>query len=314
MAMSAQEWKVIVNPAAACGAVYREWPQMRSFLQQQGLRFRDVYTEAPGHAVELARQALAEGYPTVVAVGGDGTVNEVVNGLVAEEPGPCRPTATLAIISRGTGCDLGRSLGLADVRRALRSLLAPKGKLCIDVGEVTLQGWSRRPEKRLFVNVAGLGFDGEVVEGLLARENAGKELGGTIPYLAQVVRTILGYRNKRVRLRVDGEEPASGVFTGIFVANGRFLAGGMRIAPKASLTDGLFDLVLIRKLSRLGLLLRLPTVYFGWHEIFPQVRMRKARSLEVQAEERLLIQADGELLGLAPATFRILPQALQVLV
>ena len=308
--MQRAEISVIVNPTAARGAVGREWPDMRSLLKRQGLALSDRFTEAPGHATELARQAAQKGVGTVIAVGGDGTVNEVVNGLL-DGADPARtgpPEVSLGLISRGTGSDLARSLGLRGFPAAVRALTERTATRTIDLGEITY-GRERRL-RRLFINAAGLGFDGEVVEALLQRGS--KRGGGTIPYLMQVFRSVSHYDTKRVRASVDGAALPEGHYTAFFACNGGYFAGGMRIAPKADLGDGLFDVVVIDALSRAGLLARLPSVYFGWHGIFPQVHMHKARELSVDTEDRLLIQADGELVGTAPATMRILPAALKV--
>jgi len=285
---------------------------MRSFLKRQGLIFRDFLTEAPGHAVELAHDALARGCGTVVAVGGDGTVNEVVNGLVdGTDIGYGRvPPVRLGVISRGTGSDLARTLGLGDPVAAMRALTERQTTKTIDVGEIIFHGEGEQ-QRRLFVNVAGLGFDGEVVEDLLARSNAGKELGGTLPYLMQVVRTVLHYRVKNIQGKVDDLE-LNGLYTSVFACNGKYLAGGMKIAPEADPTDGLLDVVIIKALSSPGLLLRLPLVYLGWHTHLGVVEIHRARELTVDTEDRLLIEADGELVGMAPATVRVVPQALQV--
>ncbi|MGQ9554642.1 MAG: diacylglycerol/lipid kinase family protein [Anaerolineae bacterium] len=309
--MAKEELRVIVNPTAAHGAVGREWPEMRSFFRQQGMAFRDALTEAPGHATELARQAIEEGYSTIVAVGGDGTVNEVVNGLVdGSDVGYGKvPAASLAVISRGTGCDLVRTLGMRRPLDTMHALARRQVTRTIDLGEIVMEHGGKKV-RRLFINVAGLGFDGEVVEGLLQRGDS-KRGGGTIPYLMQVVRTVMHYDNKKVRARIDGLD-MEGLYTAFFACNGKYLAGGMRIAPGAEVNDGLFDVVVVGPLSRPGLLARLPTIYFGWHTIFPQIRIYRAKQLQVDTEDRLLIQADGELVGTAPATMRIIPQALRV--
>ncbi len=310
--MGEEGLRVIVNPTAAAGAVGRDWPELRSFLISRGLRFQDVLTEAPGHATVLAREAVQEGYPTVLAVGGDGTVNEVVNGLFnGHGTGGRQASSTeLAIMSRGTGCDLVRTLGSRDPKAVLASLTERDTTRPMDLGEIIMHHGDR-DERRLFANVAGLGFDGEVVESLIRNQNAGKKMGGTVPYLLQVVRSIMQYDCKSVRASLDGEE-LNGVYTSFFTCNGRDLAGGMKIAPQADLSDGLFDIVVMDKMSRLGLLLRLPTLYVGWHTVFPEVNIRRGRELKVDTSDRVVIQADGELIGTAPATIRILPGALRV--
>lgn len=302
------ETRVIVNPVAAAGAVGREWPDLRSYLIGQGLVFKEVFTEAPGHATELAADYAANGCGLVVAVGGDGTINEVVNGLCLD--GGDQSKAELGIISRGTGCDLARTLGLKDPRTAVSSLTERETSRVIDVGEITMTK-DGRAERRLFINAAGMGFDGEVVEGLLHTRLTGRSIGGTVPYLLQVFRSIMRYDNKRIRATID-DDVLEGVFTSLFICNGRYLGGGMKVAPQSDPGDGLFDVVVLDALSRPGLLARLPSVYLGWHTIFREITIQRARELTVQTPDRILIQADGELVGIAPATFRILPGAVKV--
>ncbi|NPV07759.1 MAG: diacylglycerol kinase family lipid kinase [Anaerolineae bacterium] len=306
--MGKGEISVIVNPTAAGGAVGHEWPDLRSHLLARGLRFRDVFTEAPGHATQLALEAVHQGCQIVVAVGGDGTVNEVVNGLC--NGNGLVPATQLAIVSRGTGCDLVRTLGLGDVRRTISALTERETTRTIDVGEILMER-DGRTERRLFLNAAGLGFDGEVVEGLLRSRVTGRRIGGTVPYLLEVVQSIMHYDNKRVRATLDGDR-MEGLFTSFFACNGRYFAGGMKVAPQADMSDGLFDVVILHALSRLGLLARLPTVYFGWHTVFRQIEIRRARELKVESEDHILIQADGELVGTVPATLRVIPKALKV--
>ena len=300
------ETRVIVNPTAAAGAVAREWPDLRSYLSSQGLEFTEVYTEAPGHAVALAAEARAQGCGLVVAVGGDGTLNEVVNGLCGDSHSGAVPD--LGVISRGTGCDLVRTLGLREPRQAVAALTERNTTRALDVGAIHTENDSGT---RLFINAAGMGFDGEVVEGLLHARVTGRSIGGTIPYLQQVVRTVMHYDNKRLRAQID-EEVVEGLFTAIFACNGRYLGGGMQVAPEADPTDGLLEVVVIRALSRPGLLARLPVIYTGKLTIFPQVSIHRARELKLSTGDRMLIQADGELIGQAPATIRVLPGAVRV--
>ncbi len=306
--MQPPETRVIVNPVAAAGAVGREWPDLRAYCTGQGLRFTEVLTEAPGHAVALAAEAVAQGCGLVVAVGGDGTVNEVINGLFPDQASTAR--ADLGIISRGTGCDLVRTLGLRDPRAAVSALTERTTTRAVDIGEI-LMPREGHPERRLFINAAGMGFDGEVVEGLLHARVSGRSIGGTVPYLLQVFRSIMHYDNKRVRATIDGDV-IEGVYTAFFACNGRYLGGGMKVAPNADPSDGLFDVAVLEALSRPGLLARLPTVYLGWHTIFGQISIRRARELKVETQDRIVIEADGELIGMAPATLRVLPGAVRV--
>ena len=304
--MSMPYAKVIVNPVAGASSTRRKWPGIRRLLKQVGLSFDHVYTEGIGHAVELARVAAGDGYQYVVAVGGDGTVNEVANGLLhAEEP---HGTA-LGIISTGTGSDFARSLGIPRHYASACSFLAGSRRSLIDVGVVEYQHQGQT-WRRFFVNGAGVGFDAATVA---ATERLPKYLGGTVPYLTGLLRTLFGYRNKPVVIRL-GDKVESARILSVVVANGSYFGGGMHVAPEASLSDSLLDVVVIGDIGKLELLKALPMVYKGTHGRHPKVKMGKAARITVESSEPVLVQADGELLGEGPASFWLMPAALNVLV
>jgi diacylglycerol kinase (ATP) len=300
--------RVIVNPVAANGAAGKRWPQIRDILRAEGGQFDASFTESPNHATELAREALSAGYRTIVAVGGDGTLNEVVNGLVVE--GTVDPTVNLGIIPGGTGSDSVRTLGIShDYRVAYQRLLRGKPH-CIDLGLITCVS-EEREIQRYFLNVAGLGFDGEVCERV---NRSSKALGGTIPFLSSLFVKLLTYQNKTVEVTLDGQQRLQKKANSIFVCNGRYAGGSMHIGPHAALDDGLFDVVIIGDTGKLEIVANVPRIYRGTHLSHPKVAEYRAREIRVKARERMLLQADGELIGEAPATFQIIPQALHVLV
>jgi len=299
--------RLIVNPAAANGAVGKNWPRLCDFLQAEGAEFDAVLTEEPGHATLLARQALDDGFRTIVAVGGDGTVNEVVNGLVEE--GTVDPEVALGIVPCGTGADFTRTLDIPrDYVEACRHLLRLETRL-VDLGKVTCVCEGREVE-RYFINAAGLGFDGEVCD-LVNRFP--KVLGGTIPYLTCLLIGLVTYRNKNVVFSFDGQS-ARGRVNSVVVCNGRYFGGGMFIAPGAAFDDGLFCVVVLGNLNKLEVVVNLPRIYKGTHLTHPKVSHFAAQEVHVEAQERMFLQAEGELIGEAPATFRVIPQALRVLV
>lgn len=300
--------RVIVNPVAANGAVGKRWPQMQTILRAEGGQFDVSFTEGPNHATELARKALSAGYRTIVAVGGDGTLNEVVNGLVIE--GIVDPTVNLGIIPGGTGSDSVRTLGIPhDCRVACHRLLHGK-PYCIDLGLITCVSEGREIQ-RYFLNVAGLGFDGEVAERV---NRSSKALGGTLPFLSSLFVKLLTYQNKTVEVTLDGQQRLQQKANSVLVCNGRYVAGGMHIGPHAALDDGLFDVIIVGDTSRLEVIANVPRLYRGTHLSHPKVDEYRAREVRVKAQERMLLQADGELVGEAPAAFQIIPQALHVLV
>lgn len=297
--------KVIVNPAASGGRVRQQWPQLRETLRHGGLRFDAELTARPGHATEIARQALEQGFRYFVAVGGDGTVHEVVNGLVTERRVP--PEVTLSIIPGGTGSDYVRLLGLSrDPAQACQTTLGQQTRT-MDIGEIECLS-DGEPVTRYFVNVAGLGFDGDVA---VRMRHMSKRISGTLPYLTNLVLTLLSYENKDVQLSVDGQ-PLQGRYNSVIVCNGQYFGGGMWVGPQAAPDDGIFDLVLLKDLNKLEFLLNVPRVYKGTHLTHPKVQALQGREVQVEARQRMFIQAEGELVGEAPVTFRIIPGALNL--
>lgn len=298
--------RLIVNPIAGAGRTAKKWPQIISLLQSIGLRFEHDLTEAPGHARELAKSAVKKGYQLVVSVGGDGTINEVVNGLY--DSGNLADVM-LGIISTGTGGDFIRTIGIPRAYQEACQCLKNPRKSAVDVGVVEYLSGGQMMQ-RLFVNFAGLGFDAEIVKFTTQKY---KTLNSTASYLIGLFTALLFYKNKEVTLIVDGEAVERKVCA-VLVSNGKYGGGGMFAAPDADLTNGLLDVLVIGDLSKPDLLWSLPRVYRGTHLTHPKVTMKRAREIEIQSAEVVFLQADGELLGGLPARFHVLPAALNVAV
>ena len=298
--------RVIVNPIAGAGKTAKKWPQIVDLLRSLGMDFEHDLTEAPGHATELAKSAAKNGCELVVSVGGDGTINEIVNGLY--DAGSIGDV-TLGIVSTGTGDDYIRTIGLSrSCMEASRCLTSP-GRLTVDLGlvEYTSNG---QMQKRLFVNFAGLGFDAEIVR---ATTQEFKALGDTASYLMGLVTTLVVYKNKEISLIMDGEVGERRICT-VLMSNGKYGGGGMLTAPDADLGDGFFDVVIIGDLTKPDLLRSLPRIYKGTHLTHPKVTVKRAREVEIRPVQPMAVQADGELLGEAPARFSVLPGALTIVV
>lgn len=298
--------KLIVNPAAGAGSSAKKWPQIMSLLKSIGLNFEHDMTEASGHAVELAKSAAKRGYELIISVGGDGTINEIVNGLY--EAGNLKDVL-LGIISTGTGSDYIRSVGIPrHYRDACQCFVNPR-KLVVDLGivEYTSDG---RMVKRLFVNFAGLGFDAEIVRATTQRFKA---LGSLPSYLLGLLTTLVSYQNREISVKLDGKTDTRKVCT-MVMSNGRYAGGGMLAAPQADPMDGLLDVLTIGDLSKPDLLWSLPRIYRGTHLTHPKVTVEQAMEIEVQSRQPMSLQADGELLGDTPARFRVLPSALSIVI
>ena len=298
--------RVIVNPVAGAGRTAKKWPQIMALLRGIGLRFDYDLTEAPGHAIELAKSATKRGYKLVVSVGGDGTINEIVNGLY--DAGNIKDVM-LGIISTGAGNDYIRTLGIPRHYEEACHRLMNQRKLVVDLGVVEYV-CNQQIVKRLFVNFAGLGFDAEVVKATTQRYKA---LGGTASYLMGLLTTFLFYKNRQVALKVDGEAEERKVCV-VLISNGKYGGGGMLAAPQANPSDGVLDVLIIDDLSKLDLLWSLPRVYKGTHLTHPKVAVKRAKEVDIQPGRPTALQADGELLGEGSARVYVLPAALNVVV
>ena len=299
---------VVVNPASANGTTGKRWPEIAASFKQEGLSFVHSFTESQGHATEITRRYLKEGYDLIISVGGDGTANEVTSGFFADGE-LVRKTAAVGIISTGTGRDLGRTIGVPTdaaeaIRHILKSPLRP-----VDVGKITYVDSLGEQAVRYFINVAGLGLDGDTV----ARVNrTSKALGGFVSFLWGTVITLLLYKNQNMRIIVDGEQICDEPITIIVVGNGCYFGGGMCIAPNAVIDDGLFDIIILRNLSKLDLLINLPRVYNGSHLSHPRITSLQGKKITVTSGGIALIDLDGEQPGRAPVEIELLPRILNL--
>jgi diacylglycerol kinase (ATP) len=299
--------RLIVNPAAGAGKTGKYWPAIKSVLKKVGLRFEHDITEAPGHAIELAKNAVKKGYRVVVPVGGDGTINEVVNGIYST--GSIKDVS-LAIIGTGTGGDYIRTIGVPrNFHEACERLVNRPTRMTVDLGLVEHVRNGHR-ERRLFANFAGIGFDAEVVRATTLRF---KKLGSLPSYLTGLLTTLVSYHNQPVTLKTDGTSEERKICTAI-MSIGKYGGGSMFIAPNADIRDGLFDVVVVGDVSKPDLLVSFPRIYKGTHLTHPKISIKHAREVEIISQKGIALQADGELIGESPARFSILPSAMTILV
>ena len=299
-------WFAVVNPQSSNGNTRKRWPEYLMRLREDGYLIDYAFTTEPGDATRITQRLLKEGYTHIIAVGGDGTMNEVVNGFFSKGQ-LINSEAELALFSHGTGGDLIRTLRISRGIECFLKILRRGQKRRIDVGEVLFQDQHNNQTHRYFLNVADVGLGGETV----ARVNRqSKRLGGKLSFLIGSVLRILRYRNKSMRCEIDGKLVFEGRMNSIMVANGRYIGGGMMIAPDAELDDGLFDVVCLGDFSRLMLLRHLPKIYKGTHLEIPGVTVQRGRSVVITTVEKALLDIDGEQPGQAPLTFSLLPKAL----
>jgi len=302
---------IIVNPKAKNGRAGKEWKSLEQVIREEyQAEFHAEFTNAPLHATTLARQSLKDGYELVVALGGDGLINEVVNGFF-EGGKPVNPNAVLGILPFATGADFVKTVGTPfEFRGAVKQLNALSTKLC-DVGLISADGLDGQQIRRYFINIAEFGVGAEVV----ARVNrTTKMFGGKTSFTWSILRTMPFYRNKIVSYSIDKGEETKACMNNVTVANGRFYGAGLQPAPEAQLDDGLFDVAVIGDIGFLKGAMNLSKLRDGTYLKLPYVSFRRGKTVSARCEERVLIEADGEVVGRLPATFDVVPAAIKVLV
>lgn len=304
---------LICNPVSGSKRGPAILQRVRQTLDASGVPYATEITRGRGDAIRLARSAVLAGCGAVVAIGGDGTLFEVVNGVMdpLNVGAPLHEGVAVGLVQAGRGSDFGRSAGIpSDIDSACQRLLSARTET-IDLGYVRYRTFAGEENGRYFANAAGLGFDAEVT---LRANSAPRLLGGTISYLGSLLTTLSTYKNKRITASLDSSEPLHGKVNSMVVANGQYFGGGMKIAPNARLTDGMFDVIVLGDLGKLDLVRNVPRVYDGSHITHPKVSVSRASRLIATSPDRLLLQADGEVLGTAPADFTIIPRVLSLIV
>jgi len=292
----------LVNPASAGGTTGRRWPELAHRAAALGLAGDALISEEPGGLTSLAREAIAGGAERLVVVGGDGSMNEVVNGAAGASG------VEVAVIARGTGWDFVRTHGIPrDLEQAVDVALTGEIRT-IDLGLVTFRTWAGAETRSYFANVASAGISGAIAQ--RANETS-KALGGKISYYWSTLAVFVRWQTGEMRITVD-EEAREGKIIDTLVANGRYVAGGMMMLPEAEPDDGLFDVLVIGDVTKRDLLFTLPKSYRGKHLPHPRLEVLRGRVVTVDADEPLPIELDGEQPGTTPARFEVVPRALRL--
>lgn len=322
---------VIANPEARAGLVRKEWPLIERLLRASLPELDFAFTEGPAHATLLAREAIKNGWEMIVAVGGDGTLNEVVNGffektdidrayrvddegwVVAKDNTPrlINDQAVLGLIPMGTGGDFRRTIGLmgglADTIEHLRG----RSTRVIDLGQVGFLDTSGRLTNRLFINIAAAGLSGLVDKHV---NSTWKGLGGSASFIWGTFRAFVTWKNIEIQVRLDDTTEYQGPMQNLIVANAEYFGAGMWAAPGAQVDDGQFQVVFMGDLGRRESLQTLPRMYQGSQFISKDIWRKPARrvSARVVGDIPFLLDIDGEAPGSLPATWTIHPQALRL--
>ena len=311
---------MIVNPQAGRGAIGRALPRIKEVVEAEELEYDIVETSTPGHAQELARAAVQSGIMFVVAVGGDGTVHEVVNGLMGDD-GPLVPDVVLGVVPSGSGSDFIKTFGLPTVpEEAARNLAGKNVWGALDIPRIRYRGKDGKEETRWFVNIAEAGIGAHVV---VSAAKMPRSLGGRAYRLA-ALRAIIAYKPQIAHLEFNGRkgrgvrpdtplEPGkhSGTITMVVIANCQFYGGGLRVAPRAIPSDGMLD-VLVGEGTKRDALRALRKMPMGEHvpsKIFSEYLVD---TLTLDGPDPMLLEADGEPLGTTPAHFDLVRGAIRL--
>lgn len=305
---------MIVNPGSAGGSTGRRWDRLRSGILEHFPAATEVFTQRPGDATRLTREALQDGATLILSVGGDGTNNEVVNGFFDEEGAPLSPEAAFGLLPRGTGCDFARYLGIprGDVVAAAE-VVANSPTWPIDLAELTVTTPEGGQSRRLYLNISDFGIGGEIC----ARVNRGsKLLGGFLSFLWHSIIALAVYRDRMMELEIPGGAALRGPFRSVVVANGRYFGGGMNINPAGLPDDGLLDLIVLPDEGFFHYLKWFPSLYSEkgvlLHPRIAHYRVPGLRARAADPDEDVWVEMDGENPGKLPLEIRVLPHAMRM--
>lgn len=301
---------VIVNPQAGNGRTEKIWQIIESALEKSIGSFEVLQTTCRGDAMDLSRKILAVDTARIVAVGGDGHLNEVLNGFI-ENDLPVNPEARFSFVMTGTGCDFQRSLGISGKWQNAAAKLKYAKVRKIDVGKVTYTTTDKTQKIRYFDNIASFGLSG-AVDHCLEHSRLRNYLGGSPLFLWATIKTVFTHPNQSIRFRID-DGPEEEICSRLgLLANGRYFGGAMHAAPEAELDDGLLDLLMLKEISVAKFLWHLPKIYKGTHLKIPEIFFQKVRKFTAESSEQVILDIDGESPGYLAATFEVLPKILNL--
>jgi YegS/Rv2252/BmrU family lipid kinase len=300
---------IILNPASAAGKTSR---RLKNIIDALERRLRGAYslyvTRHPRDATDSAKSAIEQGSKLIIAVGGDGTIQEVVNGFSLNTPS-VSVVPELGIVCSGTAEDIAKSFNLPVTLHQQVEIACGTRSRRVDVGKVTFVGRDGKLIERFFVNECQQGIAAAVVQRVSPLL---KRLGGFFGFGVAAVTTAVQYRSQVMTVKIDDREEITDSFLGVVVANGGFAGGGMNFAPRAAVDDGLLDIILIHGQSVPARLLNFPKIYSGRHINLPWVSYYQGKRISVSSQREVMLEADGELLGYLPCTIEAVPSALRV--
>ncbi len=302
-----RDWFIIVNPNAGNGKGKKDWERISGLFGKEEIPVQAKFTTRKGQAIDFTGDAIEKGFRQIISVGGDGTLNEVVNGIFSQDkvsPGQ----VTIGMIPVGTGNDWGRMFGIPLVYEGAVKVIKERKTMLHDVGIISYYSGSEQ-QKRYFLNIAGMGFEALVVKKTNRQKDKGKS--NQALYFYTLVSSLLSYKITDAEIFIDGKRNSAPIFS-INIGNGRYCGGGMRQTPDAMPDDGLLDVTVIREMGRLEVIRSLKLLYDGTILSHPKVDGYRCKNVKVTSESLIFIEADGESLGHTPAEFSIIPSGINI--
>ena len=308
------KWLVVVNPQASIGKCSKDWPEIKRLLDDSGMEYDAVLTEYPKHAIEIVRQNITEkGYKKIVSIGGDGTNNEVINGIFTQQRFPTSEI-TMGIIPIGTGNDWRRTFNFNIDHQENVNVLKNGHTILHDVGKVTYYN-NGDPQERYFLNAAGTGLNEMVCNRTNQLKSQGK--GGSVRYMLNTANCLLRFKCVHVQLDIDDQRVFDDEILSLSVGNGKYNGGGMMMMPKTIPNDGLFDITVVKKVGMVKFAASINNIYDGsFVDKLKEVttyRGKKIRIVSIPAHQ-LLLETEGETLTNSPFDFEILPSSINMVI
>ncbi len=306
--MSNSDYFVIINPNAGNGSGKKNWQIISSLLTENDIPYQFQFSDYIGHIILIAREQIEKGYKNFIIVGGDGTLNETINGILSSSENSLKGI-TIAMIPVGTGNDWCRSYNIPNDFKSAIALIKQGKTITQDLAKVTYYE-NEQIRSRFFANIAGIGFDAHVA--IKSNIDKQRNKSGILVYLKNVVSSLIKYKSVQSNLVFDDKQLSCKLFL-LSVGKGKYNGGGMKQLPFAVPDDGFIDFTLIEDVSRFEVITQLPKLYKGTHVNHPKISTYKSKKLEITTEEKIFLEFDGETFGHSPFVFEVIPSALTVI-
>ncbi len=299
----------LINPNAGNEGGEREWPKIVEILNKKELQYEFAFTKAVGHAEEIIISKIGEGFRKIVIVGGDGTLNETINGVM-KQTSISTTDIYLGLIQMGTGNDWARYYGFdQDYEKAIARLISNKS-VRQDVGKIDYLVENQK-KSAYFINIAGLCFDSAVVKATNIMKERGHRTKSA--YLISLLRSLIKYKPWTLKIIINNQI-LEGKFLSISIGNGRFSGGGMKQTPEAIINDGFLDVTVYENMPKFKIVTNIKKLYNGKILEIKGVRSFRTKSFRIESEQTIYAETDGEIIGTAPYEISIVADSINVFV